>query len=115
MRKVFQIKTLSLVAVIIGLLLLNSCKKEFVVAVQSNNEEWGIVKGGGTYAKGAEISIEAIANTGYKFVSWQDGNTDSPWYCIPNCRERKILSALQKQRKPLHRRLHLQKLLCMSH
>ncbi len=78
MRKVFQIKTLSLVAVIIGLLLLNSCKKEFVVAVQSNNEEWGIVKGGGTYAKGAEIYIEAIANTGYKFVSWQDGNTDNP-------------------------------------
>ncbi len=71
-------KKVLFLVVVAAALLFTSCKKEFTITVQSNNEEWGIVKGGGTYAKGAEIYIEAIANTGYKFVSWQDGNTDNP-------------------------------------
>ena len=70
-------KVLFLVVAVVTLMF-TSCKKEYTITVQSNNEEWGTVKGSGTYAKGAEISIEAIAKNGYKFVSWQDGNTDNP-------------------------------------
>ena len=70
-------KVLFLVVAVVALLF-TSCKKEFVITVQSNNESWGSVIGSGTYAKGTIISIEAIANTGYKFVSWQDGNTENP-------------------------------------
>ncbi|MBO4541613.1 MAG: hypothetical protein J5725_00375 [Bacteroidales bacterium] len=64
--------------VALAAMMFTSCKKEFVIIVLSNNEEWGLVAGSGVYAKGSEISIEAIAKSGYKFVSWQDGNTENP-------------------------------------
>ncbi len=63
---------------LVGMMILSSCKKEFTITVQSNNEEWGTVLGGGIYTEGAAISIEAKANKGCQFVSWQDGNTDNP-------------------------------------
>ena len=69
-------KVLFLVVAVVALLF-TSCKKEFVITVQSNNESWGSVIGSGTYAKGTVISIGAIAKSGYRFVSWQDGNTQS--------------------------------------
>ena len=31
-----------------------------------------------SYADGTVVTIAAIANTGYEFVSWSDGNTDNP-------------------------------------
>lgn len=37
----------------------------------------GTVSGGGAYAFGTEIVIQAFANTGYKFKQWNDGNTES--------------------------------------
>ena len=70
-------KVLFLVVAVVALLF-TSCKKEFVITVQSNNESWGSVIGSGTYAKGTVISIGAIAKSGYRFVSWQDGNTENP-------------------------------------
>ncbi len=60
------------------ILLFVSCKKEFTVTVVSNNNEWGTVSGGGTYTEGTVISIEAKANNGCKFISWQDDNTENP-------------------------------------
>ena len=38
----------------------------------------GIVTGGGTYSSGAQATLTAIANEGYTFEHWQDGNTDNP-------------------------------------
>ena len=70
-------KVLFLVVAVVALLF-TSCKKEFTITVQSNNESWGSVVGSGTYAKGTVISIGAIAKSGYRFVSWQDGNSDNP-------------------------------------
>ena len=60
------------------MVLLSSCKKEFTITVTSDNEAWGSVTGGGTYAKGLTISISAVAKSGYKFVKWDDGNTENP-------------------------------------
>ena len=63
---------------VLGVLGLNSCKKEYTITVKSNNEAWGRVTGSGTYTKGKVISIEAIAKNNYRFLSWQDGSTDNP-------------------------------------
>ena len=37
----------------------------------------GEVRGGGTYAHGASVVIEAIAAEGYLFEAWSDGNSES--------------------------------------
>ena len=71
MKKVFFLMLASL-------FVFTACKKEFTITVKSNNEAWGSVTGDGTYAKGLTISIGAIAKSGYKFVKWDDGNTENP-------------------------------------
>lgn len=38
----------------------------------------GTVTGGGTYAKGTTVELNAIANAGYDFSKWSDGNTTNP-------------------------------------
>ena len=48
------------------------------INVVSSDESMGIVKGGGTYDSMITISIEAIANKGYEFDSWNDGNIENP-------------------------------------
>ena len=52
--------------------------ENYTITVVSVNPEYGTVTGGGTYPEGSVINIEAIANDGYRFVSWNDGNTDNP-------------------------------------
>lgn len=47
----------------------------YTVTVASNNSSWGVVSGGGSYAYGTVITLSAVPNTGYRFVQWQDGNT----------------------------------------
>lgn len=37
----------------------------------------GTVTGGGLYEEGTSVQITAVANTGYTFVSWSDGNTSA--------------------------------------
>lgn len=49
---------------------------KFKITVKSSNPDMGTVKGGGTYGSLAPATIEAIANDGYRFVSWTDGNKD---------------------------------------
>ncbi len=49
-----------------------------VITVISANESMGSVSGGGEYAFGTVATITAIPNQGYRFVSWNDGNTDNP-------------------------------------
>jgi YD repeat-containing protein len=38
----------------------------------------GTVTGGGTYSSGTSIELNAIANSGYKFSHWSDGDTSNP-------------------------------------
>ena len=82
-----DMKKLLLFSVAASLLVFTACKKEFTITVQSNNEAWGSVTGSGTYAKGSTVSIAAVAKSGYKFVSWQDNNTDNPRSITVNANE----------------------------
>ena len=50
----------------------------YTVTVISANDSMGTVSGGGEYEVGTEITITAIPNEGYHFVTWNDGNTDNP-------------------------------------
>lgn len=50
----------------------------YTVTVSSNNEAYGTVTGGGTFDSASVITITATANEGYKFINWNDGNTDNP-------------------------------------
>ena len=49
----------------------------FTVTVQYD-ENQGYVLGGGSYVAGSTATLAAIANDGYYFVKWGDGNTDNP-------------------------------------
>jgi hypothetical protein len=51
-------------------------QQQYTITVLSNNEAYGSVTGGGTYDEGSEVTITATPNQGYRFVSWDDGNTD---------------------------------------
>ena len=42
-----------------------------------NNSYMGSVYGGGTYYENQSITIAAVANSGYEFVSWNDGSQDN--------------------------------------
>lgn len=55
----------------------NDCPS-YTITVTSANSSQGTVTGGGTYVVGSVITIEAIANDGFQFSSWNDGNTDNP-------------------------------------
>ena len=50
---------------------------QYTVTVESNNNDWGTVSGGGTFAEGTQIDIVATPREGYRFVRWQDGVSDS--------------------------------------
>ena len=55
----------------------------YTISVESNNNEWGIVSGGGTFEDGQNATITAVAATNYKFVNWtKDGaevSTENPY------------------------------------
>jgi hypothetical protein len=46
------------------------------VSLSTNNEGYGTVTGAGRYNDGQSVTISAIANFGYEFVQWSDGNTE---------------------------------------
>ena len=71
-------KRVIFLVVAVAAIMFTSCKKEYTITVQSNNESWGSVEGSGTYTKGTVISIGAISNNGYKFAKWDDDNSDNP-------------------------------------
>ena len=48
----------------------------YTVSVESNNNEWGIVSGGGTFEEGQSTTITATAATNYKFINWTKGGTE---------------------------------------
>jgi hypothetical protein len=50
----------------------------FHVTVTVNNGAMGRVTGEGDYVENTTATIEAIPNQGYRFVEWNDGNTQNP-------------------------------------
>ena len=50
----------------------------YTLTVESNNEAWGSVEGGGTYPEGSTATLTATAAAGYRFAHWNDGSTDNP-------------------------------------
>ena len=44
----------------------------------TTNTQMGSVSGGGTFEVGKTTTISAVANDGYKFKKWSDGNTANP-------------------------------------
>ena len=50
----------------------------YTVTLRPNNEAYGQVAGGGTYAEGSIITLSATPADGYHFVMWDDDNTDNP-------------------------------------
>ena len=50
----------------------------YTITATSANSAMGTVTGGGTYNSGAEVSLEATANPGYRFTGWNDNITDNP-------------------------------------
>ena len=50
----------------------------YTITATSANTSMGTVSGGGTYSSGTEVTLEAVANPGYRFTGWNDGITDNP-------------------------------------
>ena len=50
----------------------------FTITTNVTPEGSGTVTGGGTYAKGSSVELKAIANAGFEFKQWSDGETANP-------------------------------------
>lgn len=50
---------------------------EFTINAVSNNETMGSVTGGGQYVYGSNVTITATPNQYYRFVRWNDNNTQA--------------------------------------
>ena len=55
----------------------NFAVNTYAVTVSANDNTMGVVTGSGTYNYGTTATITAIANTGYHFVRWNDGDTNA--------------------------------------
>ena len=51
--------------------------KSYVVTLTCNDDAFGVANGGGTYGYGEIANLIAIANPGYEFIRWSDGNTNA--------------------------------------
>lgn len=80
MKNVF--KLLGIVCIACSLLAGKCGKGEDVatykITVKANPSEAGTVTGAGKYESGASATLEAVANAGYNFVEWNDGNKNNP-------------------------------------
>lgn len=52
----------------------------YTITVSSNNTSWGTVSGGGTFRENVSTYITATPLSGYRFIQWHDGNTNSRRY-----------------------------------
>ncbi len=50
----------------------------YTFTITSNNSDWGVVTGNGTYYEGDEVILTATAADGYEFVKWSDNITANP-------------------------------------
>lgn len=49
----------------------------YTVTVLANPTNGGTVTGSGTYAAGTSVNISALPANGYRFIQWNDGNTNA--------------------------------------
>lgn len=50
----------------------------FTISTDVNDANLGSVTGAGEYDEGDTVTLTAVPETGCRFVSWNDGNTDNP-------------------------------------
>jgi len=55
-----------------------SVAEKYTISVTVTPTGSGTVTGGGTYAKGTTIELNALPNGGYEFSKWSDGETANP-------------------------------------
>ncbi len=53
-------------------------RNQHTITALASDSNFGSVSGGGTYDVGATVTLTAIPNAGYRFLSWNDDNTDNP-------------------------------------
>lgn len=75
MKKLLSVLCMAILA---GGMIFTSCTKNFTITVKSNNDAYGTVTGGGTFAEGTTATLTATPKDGYMFEKWQDGNTENP-------------------------------------
>ena len=51
---------------------------QYTITTNVSPANAGTVTGGGNYYKDSSIELKAVANSGYKFSKWSDGNTSNP-------------------------------------
>ncbi len=49
----------------------------YTISVNSSNNNYGTVSGGGTYTAGTQVTLRATPHNGYQFIRWNDGNTNA--------------------------------------
>lgn len=72
----------------------------FEVTVLANNDEYGTTYGDGTYAKQRSARIIAVPASGYKFVKWEDNNTDNPRDVIVT-KDEVFMAVFEKNTEPI--------------
>ena len=50
---------------------------KYTLTVTSADSQMGSVTGGGEYEAGTQATVTAVANSGYQFKQWSDGNTSA--------------------------------------
>lgn len=68
------------------------------INVVPSDESMGVVRGGGIFGSGDTIKIEAEAKDGYRFISWNDGNSENPREVITN-RDQTFVAKFEKDPK----------------
>ena len=51
--------------------------QKYTLTVTSADNQMGSVTGGGEYEAGTQATVTAVANSGYQFKQWSDGNTSA--------------------------------------
>ncbi|MBP5528182.1 MAG: thiol protease/hemagglutinin PrtT [Bacteroidales bacterium] len=57
----------------------------YTVTAESNNTQWGIVYGGDVYREGETATLMAVPTTGYRFVKWQDNDSNAIREVVVTC------------------------------
>ena len=57
----------------------------YTVTAESNNTQWGIVYGGDVYREGETATLMAVPSTGYRFVKWQDNDSNAIREFVVTC------------------------------
>lgn len=57
---------------------------KYTITAEPNDPSMGTVIGGGEYGYNANVQLMAVANAGYEFVKWSNGETNNPYSFVAN-------------------------------